>query len=82
MKNLRECAEEYDRITEEYDRTVCTGPIVRGRIVPVGEEGRICARHAEHVLDLLTKEVVAQGWNRSQLLTEIQKIRMNKRGGL
>lgn len=79
MRTLRECAEEYVRRTEEYDRTVCTGPIVRGEIMPIGNEVSFCARHAGRVLDELTDEVVAQGWNRSQLLTEIQKIRMNQR---
>ena len=79
MNNLRECAEEYVRRTEEHDRKVCTGPIVRGEIMPIGNEVSLCARHAGRVLNELTDEVVAQGWNRRQLLTEIQKIRMNQR---
>ena len=30
----RELAEDYHRVTEEYDRAVCTGPIVNGSILP------------------------------------------------
>lgn len=32
----RELAEDYHRVTEEYDRAVCTGPIVNGSIRPCG----------------------------------------------
>jgi hypothetical protein len=31
---LRELAEEYHRRAEEYDRTVCTGPVGRDGILP------------------------------------------------
>ena len=31
---VRELAEDYYRVTEEYDRSVCTGPIVNGSIIP------------------------------------------------
>ena len=30
----RELAEDYHRVTEEFDRSVCTGPIVNGSIRP------------------------------------------------
>ena len=30
----RDLAEDYHRVTEEYDRAVCTGPIINGSIRP------------------------------------------------
>ena len=30
----RELAEDYHRVTEEFDRSVCTGPIINGAIRP------------------------------------------------
>ena len=33
-RELRRLAEEYHRRTEEYDSRVCSGPIVRGSIMP------------------------------------------------
>jgi len=41
--HLRQVAEQYIRDTEAYDRTVCTGPIIRGEIMPatLHERGQI-----------------------------------------
>lgn len=50
---LRTLAERYAKETEAYDRTVCTGPIVRGSIQPadarqlalIGRASRIIFAH-------------------------------------
>jgi hypothetical protein len=34
-----ELAERYHRETEAYDRTVCTGPIRDGSVMPIGLKG-------------------------------------------
>jgi len=39
QKQLRELAREYHERTEAYDRTVCTGPIVRGGNGTAGHRG-------------------------------------------
>jgi hypothetical protein len=41
-KFINSLAEEYHRRTEEYDRTVCTGPILHGGIMPASDWER-CA---------------------------------------
>jgi hypothetical protein len=47
-KQLRELAEKYHKLTEDYDRSVCTGPIVKGSIRPAnGHESALINRHAQ-----------------------------------
>jgi len=46
-QRLHQIAEHYYATCEEYDRTVCTGPIVRGSIQPAnGSEMAAINRHA------------------------------------
>ena len=45
---LRELAERYVSETEAYDRTVCTGPVIRGAIMPATHQQRAqISRHAD-----------------------------------
>lgn len=45
---LRELAEKYHADCEAFDRTVCTGPIVDGGIMPANaKEGAAINRHAD-----------------------------------
>lgn len=51
---LREIADRYVRDAEAYDRTVCTGPIKHGEIMPADHhELGLVNRNALHLIDLL-----------------------------
>ena len=64
---LRELAEEYHRRTEEYDRIVCSGPILNGAITPAnGSEFTAINRHAQLVREELWKDVAPLGFDRKQ----------------
>ncbi len=64
---LRELAEEYHRRCEEYDRTVCTGPLRNGEVMPAdGAELVAINKNAQYVLRRLEKQVVALGFDRRQ----------------
>ncbi|WP_395605253.1 hypothetical protein [Pseudomonas sp. B16120] len=54
---LVQLAEKYHRVTEAYDRTVCTGPIVHGSIVPVSQfEREKVNRYASGVFESIALE--------------------------
>jgi hypothetical protein len=64
---LRELAEEYHRTCEDYDRTICTGPIKDGAIMPAhGVEMSAISRHAQAVRDGLWRHVAPLGFSRQQ----------------
>lgn len=49
--DIERLSEEYHERTETYDRTVCTGPIRYGAIIPSNDlEYRSCASNARNVL--------------------------------
>lgn len=65
---LYELAKRYHDETEAYDRTVCTGPIVRGSIRPVyPRETVLINRNAQRVFDGIAREAAAHGINRAEL---------------
>jgi len=54
---LVQLAEKYHRVTEAYDRTVCTGPIVHGSIIPVTQfEREKVNRYARGVFESIALE--------------------------
>lgn len=66
-KRLRELAREYHERTEAYDRTICTGPIVRGGIMPATpEQHALINRHARTVRDELGIEAARLGFSPKQ----------------
>ena len=66
-KRLRELAREYHQRTEAYDRTVCTGPIVRGGIMPAtGEERALITRNANAMRYDLGVEAAKLGFTPKQ----------------
>ena len=66
-KRKRELAREYHERTEAYDRTVCTGPIVRGGIMPVTpEQSSLINRNARKVRDELGVEAARLGFTPKQ----------------
>lgn len=69
-RRLSAAAEQYVAETEAYDRTVCTGPIVKGSIMPADshERGlvnrnamramdRLCTQHPEFTRQQIRREV-------------------------
>lgn len=57
-----ELAERYHRETEAYDRTVCTGPVVRGSIMPIGpHEMALVNRNAIKLRKQIMAEAAAAG---------------------
>lgn len=73
-RKLRELAEEYHRRTEAYDRTICTGPIKRGAIMPATAwEGSQINRHAKAVRDELEVEAVKLGFTPQQWRDAIRR---------
>ena len=55
-------AERYHRETEAYDQTVCTGPIIRGEIMPnSGHEMALSNRNAIKVHRLIIAEAAQHG---------------------
>jgi hypothetical protein len=76
---LREAVERYTRETEEFDRTVCTGPIVRGEIVPAtGEERARCSRNALAVRERILREV---GCSSQEFQQALRRCNMNRPTG-
>lgn len=70
---LRELAQEYHKTCEDYDRTVCTGPIQNGAIMPAtGAEVSAVSRHAQAVRDGLWKHVAPLGFSRQQWMEAIR----------
>ncbi|MGY2155772.1 hypothetical protein [Pseudomonas tolaasii] len=67
---LSAAAEQYVAGTEAYDRTVCTGPLVRGAIMPANSHERglanrnamsamdhLCTQHPEFTKQQIQREV-------------------------
>jgi len=66
-RELMALAEEYDRRTELYDRTVCTGPIGPDGIMPrTHAELAAIGRHAHQVRRELVDRAVRAGFTEAQ----------------
>lgn len=73
-RNLRALAEDYHRRTEAHDRTICTGPILRGGIMPAsGWESSQINRHAKAVRDELEVEAAKLGFTPQQWRDAIRR---------
>ena len=61
-RKAAELAERYHRETEAYDRTVCTGPIRDGSVMPIGpHELALVNRNAIKVRAQIMAEAAAAG---------------------
>lgn len=61
-RKAAELAERYHRETETYDRTVCTGPIRDGSVMPIGpHELALVNRNAIKVRERIMAEAAAAG---------------------
>lgn len=71
-RRLSAAAEQYVAETEAYDRTVCTGPIKHGAIMPAnGRELSLVNRNARRAMDLLCTQ--HPEFTRQQILREISR---------
>jgi hypothetical protein len=77
---LRAMAVEYLDRTEAFDRTICSGPVKQGFIMPATcREWSIISTHANSVLLELTQRASAIGFTRIDMLSAIQNHRLNVR---
>lgn len=73
-RKLHELAMRYHTETEAYDRTVCTGPIREGSILPIGaHEMALVARNARRVLARIMCDAAAAGITHDELRSEISR---------
>jgi hypothetical protein len=77
---IDDLAEEYDRVTEAYDRTVCAGPIVDGEIMPASYmELSLVNQNAKRVLNDLSLRAWKIGCTQKQLLDAIRRFTYKRR---
>jgi hypothetical protein len=73
--DVRRLAEQYEAECEAYDRTVCTGPIRDGSIMPATpQEFAQVQRHAREVLRRVLTEATSLGISRAELWREIGRL--------
>ncbi|WP_350614643.1 hypothetical protein [Pseudomonas sp. HY7a-MNA-CIBAN-0227] len=71
-RRLSAAAEQYIAETEAYDRTVCTGPIKHGAIMPASShEFVLVNRNAMRTMDRLCTQ--HPEFNRQQILREVSR---------
>lgn len=72
-QRLRELAREYHDRTEAYDRTVCTGPILRNGIMPATDRERsLITQNADMLRAALDQEAAGLGFTWPQWLRAIR----------
>lgn len=73
--DLYRLARQYLDECEAYDRTVCTGPIRDGSIMPATTyELALINRFAAHVLERVRREAEGLGISRVELAREIRRL--------
>ena len=73
-KKTHELAARYRELTEAYDRTVCTGPIVNGEIRPTtAQESAMISRSAKTVFSELLRQADPHGITQAELKTAIRR---------
>lgn len=71
-RRLAAAAEQYVAETEAYDRTVCTGPILKGSIMPTNSHERgLVNRNAIRAMDRLCTQ--HPEFTRQQILREVSR---------
>lgn len=64
---LRELARQYVVECESYDRTVCTGPLRCGEVMPRDyRESYQCSRHAQRLMDRIVAD--NPGFTRDEIM--------------
>lgn len=73
-RKIDDLAKRYHELTEAYDRTVCTGPIVNGSIQPsTPTESALISRNAKTVLINLLLEVEISEITKPELMAAIRR---------
>lgn len=73
-RKAAELAERYHRETEAYDRTVCTGPIREGSIIPNNShEVALVNRNAIKVREQIMQEAAQHGISRQDMAHAISR---------
>ena len=81
-KILREFAEEYCERTEKYDRTVCTGPIKNGSILPMtSQEYNLAHTNAVKVRQELLIKMKELGFTNNEFWDAFHLERINHKYG-
>lgn len=71
-RKAEELAQRYHRATEAYDRTVCTGPIRDGSVMPIGpHELALVNRNAIKVREQIMHEAAQHGISRQDMARAI-----------
>lgn len=78
---LHALADEYHERCEAYDRTVCTGPILDGSIMPIDHRERyLISRNAQRVRRELVERGARLGFPRADVDRAIRKAAKRKGG--
>jgi hypothetical protein len=78
---IRDLALRYHAETEEFDRTVCTGPMRDGVIMPIDhQELAIINRNAMRVRKLLMTEAAIDGITSEELARSISRYSYTNKG--
>lgn len=73
-RKAAELAERYHQETEAYDRTVCTGPIRYGSVIPIGQhEIALVNRNAIKVREQIMHEAAQHGISRNDMARAISR---------
>jgi hypothetical protein len=79
---LRQLARQYVEECEAYDRTVCTGPIERGAIMPrTSEEWALSRSNAHIAAEQLRRQAKDMGISAKDFNLALMKARMKVRIG-
>ena len=72
-RELSRLAKQYHQETEYFDRAVCTGPIIRGGIMPAtGSEHAAINKNASAVRERLFYETLKLGFSEKQWIQAIK----------
>lgn len=72
---LYELADRYVTLTENYDRTVCTGPMHHGSIMPANShELGLINQHAGIILARMPREMVEFGISHEEILRAASRL--------
>ena len=76
---LEELAAEYHNNTEEYDRKVCSGPVVRGSIMPANPNERSAInKNARMELERLKEKAADLRFSTKELMSAISRYRWRR----
>jgi hypothetical protein len=74
-KRLHELAVEYHSRCEAYDRTVCSGPVIDGSIMPGDyREHGLIAHHADKVRTEIVRRGNEMGFSKSDIIDAIIRV--------